>query len=126
MGGRFPNCQQTNTEPPSTDEPHSEGGLMGNLNALRERQLPMLWQQAINGVDDASDSLQREIADAQWMRAQVEIRQYRGDDVVNTVALKDIDRWCFDTIISPKPFQESVSPHLVRGADLRMVDFSAN
>lgn len=126
MAGRFPNCQQTNGGGPSADNQQSTGGTMGNLNALRERQMPMLWQQAINGVDDDPDCLQREIADAQWMRAQVEIRQYRGDDVVNTVALRDIDRWCFDTIISPKPSQESVSPHLIRGADLRMVDFSAN
>ena len=126
MAGRFPSCQEAHSGQTTADCLQSTGGMMGNLDALRERKLPMLWQQAINGVDDDPACLQREIADAQWMRAQVEIRQYQGDDVVNTVALKDIDRWCFDTIISPKPSQESVSPHLIRGADLRMVDFSTN
>lgn len=121
MAGRFPDA----------------GGSLQAFDALRKRQMPMLWQQAINGTDDNPELLQRDIVNAQWMQAQLEIRQYQDDDVMNTVALKDIDRWCFDRIITPsssadpsasKTCQPSdcVSPHLIKGSDLKMVGFSAN
>ncbi|SMP53561.1 phospholipase/carboxylesterase [Neorhodopirellula lusitana] len=101
-------------------------GIIENFKALRQRRMPMLWQQAINGVDDDPDQLQLDIASAQNIQAQVEIRQYRNEDVMNTAALKDIDRWCFDKIFSPQPAEESTSLNLIRGADLKRVDFSSN
>lgn len=110
MGGEFPEAS----------------GMFKNFKALRQRQMPMLWQQAINGVDDDAERLQREIVSAQCIRARVEIRQYRDDDVMNTVALKDIDRWCFDKIISPKPVEPRVGESSLDTSDYRLVDFSAN
>ncbi|MBB3210579.1 phospholipase/carboxylesterase [Rhodopirellula rubra] len=110
MGGRFPDAS----------------GVFKNFKRLRERRMPMLWQQAINGVDDDPQMLQRDITAAQCIRAQVEIRQYRGDEVMNTVALKDIDRWCFDKIIAPKPTEACVGEASLDGSEFTMVDFSAN
>jgi len=78
------------------------GGCLSALEQLRHARLPMLWQQAINGRDDHPGRLQRDLVTAQLIRARVEVRQYRGDDVMNTVALRDIDRWCFERIISPR------------------------
>ncbi|MFG0290241.1 MAG: alpha/beta hydrolase [Rhodopirellula sp. JB044] len=110
MGGQFPDAS----------------GVFKNFKQLRERRIPMLWQQAINGYDDDPDMLQRDITAAQCIRAQVEIRQYRGDDVMNTVALKDIDRWCFDKIIAPKPTEPCVGEATLDGSEFTTVDFSAN
>lgn len=110
----------------------AEGCGLGKFNQLRQRRLPMLWQQAINGVDDESEQLQHDIKMAQWLQAQVEIRQYAGNDVMNTAALKDIDRWCFDKIVNPSPAPAStllskpVNIELIRGSELKMVEFSAN
>jgi phospholipase/carboxylesterase len=101
-------------------------GAMKNFKNLRQRRLPMLWLQAMNGVDDESRTLQRDISVAQLIRSQVEIRQYMGDDVMNTAALKDIDRWCFDKIISPKPEPTNVGEAILDEADRVLVDFSAN
>ncbi|WP_250927725.1 alpha/beta hydrolase [Aporhodopirellula aestuarii] len=110
MGGRFPDAS----------------GVFKNFKRLRERRMPMLWQQAINGVDDDPELMQRDITAAQCIRAQVEIRQYRGDEVMNTVALKDIDRWCFDKIIAPKPTEACVGEAPMDGSEFTLVDFSAN
>ncbi|TWU01940.1 alpha/beta hydrolase [Neorhodopirellula pilleata] len=105
---------------------------LGKFNQLRQRRLPMLWQQAMDGVDDDSAQLRRDITTAQWLQAQVEIRQYPGNDVVNTAALKDIDRWCFDKIVTPSPATDSstaadtVNIELIQGSELKMVEFSAN
>ncbi len=109
-GGQFPNSQ----------------GTISDFKQLRARQLPMLWLQAINGVDDEPQALVRDIAMAQMIRAQVEIRQYRDDDVMNTAALKDIDRWCFDKIISPRPDATCVGDAVLDDADRTMVGFSSN
>lgn len=109
-GGQFPNSQ----------------GTIPDFKGLRSRRLPMLWLQAINGVDDEPQSLVRDIAMAQLIRAQVEIRQYEDNDVMNTAALKDIDRWCFDKIISPRPDATCVGDAVVDDADRTMVGFSSN
>ncbi len=101
-------------------------GAMKNFKNLRQRRLPMLWLQAINEVDDELLALQRDISVAQLIRSQVEIRQYMGDDVMNTAALKDIDRWCFDKIIAPKPEPAIVGEAILDEADRVKVDFSAN
>jgi len=105
--------------------PDASGGFK-NFKQLRARRLPMLWLQAINGVDDDPDAMRQEIVSAQCIRAQVEIRQYRDDDVMNTVALKDIDRWCFDKIISPKPASQCVGESTFEGSQYPMIDFSTN
>lgn len=105
---------------------------LGKFHQLRQRRLPMLWQQAMNGIDDDSKHLQRDITTAQWLQAQVEIRQYPGNDVMNTAALRDIDRWCFDKIMNPSPAPDSsvsdnpVNIALIQGSELKMVEFSAN
>lgn len=109
-GGSFPSSQ----------------GAIGDFKQLRLRRLPMLWLQAINGVDDDPQMLVRDVAMAQMIQAQLEIRQYQDDDVMNTAALKDIDRWCFDKIISPSPDATRVGDAVLGDADRMMVGFSSN
>lgn len=110
----------------------TKGCGLGKFNELRQRRLPMLWQQAINGIDDDAGHLHSEIVAAQWLQAQVEIRQYVDNDVMNTTALKDIDRWCFDKIMNPPPadgnstVSDVANVQLIPGSDLKMVEFSAN
>ncbi|TWT67468.1 alpha/beta hydrolase [Allorhodopirellula solitaria] len=104
----------------------SSGDAALDFKRLRARRLPMLWLQAANGVDDEPQTLARDISMAQMIRAQVEIRQYQDDDVMNTTALKDIDRWCFDKIISPRPDATRVGDSVVDDADRTMVGFSSN
>ncbi len=101
-------------------------GAMRDFKRLRARRLPMLWLQAINGVDDDSQVLKNDVSMAQLIQAQVEIRQYRGDDVMNTAALKDIDRWSFDKIISPKPLATCVGDSVLDDTDRMTVGFSSN
>ncbi len=104
----------------------SSQGAIPDFKRLRARRLPMLWLQAINGVDDEPQALVRDVAMAQMIQAQVEIRQYQDDDVMNTAALKDIDRWCFDKIISPSPNAIRVGDAVLDDADRVMVGFSSN
>ena len=110
MGGQFPSSQS----------------VMREYHRLRERRLPILWQQAINGVDDCPEQLKRGILAAESIRARVEIRQYRGDDVMNAVALRDIDQWCFDTIVQPRTKSTAENSTVRPTEGLSPIDFSAN
>ncbi|MFG0267209.1 MAG: alpha/beta hydrolase [Rhodopirellula sp. JB055] len=110
LGGEFPSNQS----------------VMREYHRLRERRLPILWQQAINGVDDCPKQLKRGILAAESIRARVEIRQYRGDDVMNAVALRDMDRWCFDNIVQPRPESTAENSTVRPSEGLSPIDFSAN
>lgn len=110
MGGRMP----------------SGRGILGNYAELRKRRMPMLWQQAINGNDDESERLREEINMAMSIQARVEIRQYRNDDVMNTAALRDINQWCFDKIITPKPAEDDSFLSDAVSTDRTLVQFSSN
>ncbi|MEM6979367.1 MAG: phospholipase [Planctomycetota bacterium] len=110
MSGQFPSGQH----------------VMADLTRLRQRRLPMLWQQAINGSDDDSAELSRDLQLARCLRARLEVRQYVGDDVMNDVALRDIDRWCFDTIICPRPEGSADDASALSLVDTTPLAFSLN
>lgn len=91
-------------------EPHrfagvvSVGGSMpGNsikqFDALRNRRLPMLWQWARENDRYTQGQLNRDCQMAMSIGSQVEVRQYPGDDEMDTVVLSDLNDWVMRTVI---------------------------
>lgn len=70
---------------------------------LSERKLPMLWQQSLDSERYDEEKLVKEIRAAASIKAQLEIRQYRNDDEMNTVVLSDLDRWIMNHVVSGAP-----------------------
>lgn len=70
---------------------------------LIHRRLPMLWQRAIQSPWYDEPELIDEIRSIAPYRAQLEVRQYRSDDEMNTVVLSDLDRWVMEHVVSGAP-----------------------
>lgn len=70
---------------------------------LRNRRLPMLWQQSIQSDRFSQNRLVKEIEMAGSIGAQLEIRHYRNDDEMNTAVLSDLDRWIMNHVVSGAP-----------------------
>ncbi|QEF98400.1 Alpha/beta hydrolase family protein [Stieleria maiorica] len=70
---------------------------------LKERRLPMLWQRSIESEFYDQTRLVSEIQAASSIGAQVEIRQYRNDDEMNTAVLSDLDRWIMNHVVNGAP-----------------------
>ena len=70
---------------------------------LKERRLPMLWQRSLESEFYDQTRLVSEIQAASSIGAQLEIRQYRNDDEMNTVVLSDLDRWVMNHVVSGAP-----------------------
>ncbi|MCO8124427.1 dienelactone hydrolase family protein [Stieleria sp. TO1_6] len=70
---------------------------------LRQRRLPMLWQRSIENQDFSSERFLGEIQAAISIKAQLEIRQYRNSDEMNSVVLADLDRWVMDHVVNGAP-----------------------
>ncbi|MCA9135521.1 MAG: hypothetical protein KDB00_02150 [Planctomycetales bacterium] len=66
---------------------------------LQERRLPMLWQRSLGADHYCEADLIAEIGAASSIGAQLEIRQYRNDDEMNTVVLSDLDRWVMNHVV---------------------------
>lgn len=75
-------------------------GSIRNLNELRMRRLPMLWQWASGNPEYTPKTLQSDCRAAMAIDSQVEVRQYQGDDEMDTVVLRDIDDWIMRRIVS--------------------------
>ena len=69
------------------------------LEVLRNRRLPMLWQWAKGNVDYTQEQLSQDCQMAMSIGSQVEIRQYPGDDEMDTVVLSDLNDWVMRTVI---------------------------
>jgi len=78
---------------------------------------------AINGVDDDPRRDAQEIVFGTMYPGQVEIRRYRDDDVMNTVALKDIGP-CVKSHFRRKTRFPSVGESTFEGISVSMIDFS--
>lgn len=72
---------------------------MKQYDALRDRRLPMLWQWANGNVDYTQEQLSQDCQMAMAIGSQVEIRQYPGDDEMDTVVLSDLNDWIMRTVI---------------------------
>ena len=81
----------------------SGGKVLANLALLRKRGLPMLWQVATASSWFDRQALQSDIRAAMLLRAKVEIRQYSGDDEMNTAILSDFNHWIMNRIVAGNP-----------------------
>ncbi|WP_182869470.1 alpha/beta hydrolase [Rhodopirellula sp. JC639] len=70
---------------------------------LKDRRLPMLWQRSIESEFYDQTRLVSEIQAASSIGAQLEIRQYRNDDEMNTAVLSDLDRWIMNHVVNGAP-----------------------
>lgn len=77
--------------------------VMANLSTLRKREIPMLWQVAEESPAYDTGKLKSDITSAMMMKAKVEIRQYKNDDEMNTVALADFNQWVMSRIVAGEP-----------------------
>jgi phospholipase/carboxylesterase len=75
-------------------------GAIRNIGQLREKRLPMLWQWGGGRAEFTNELLKSDCSMAMSIGGQVEIRQYPGDDEMDTVVLKDIDDWIMRRIVS--------------------------
>ncbi len=75
-------------------------GAIRNVQQLRQRRLPMLWQWAESNAAYNAKNLQTDCRSAMAIGSQVEVRQYQGDDEMSTVVLRDIDNWIMRRIVS--------------------------
>ncbi|TWU59099.1 Phospholipase/Carboxylesterase [Rubripirellula tenax] len=75
-------------------------GAIRNLNQLRNRRLPMLWQWGAKNQNYTNAGLKTDCQVAMAIGANVEIRQYPGEDEMDTVVLADIDRWIMGHVVS--------------------------
>ncbi len=78
-------------------------GWSANRNQLITRRLPMLWQRALHSGWYDEAGLIDEIKAAAEFRPQLEVRQYRNDDEMNTAVLSDLDRWIMEHVVSGTP-----------------------
>lgn len=70
---------------------------------LAARRLPMLWQCSLQSEVYDEQRLVEEIKLASEIKAQLEVRQYRNDDEMNTAVLSDLDRWVMEHVVSGAP-----------------------
>ncbi|QDT12976.1 alpha/beta hydrolase [Planctomycetes bacterium K23_9] len=87
----------------------SGGRAYGDLKEIRERKLPMLWQWAIEADLYSEDALQNDISQAQLIHAKVDVRQYKDNDEMNTVALSDVNQWIMNRIVAGQPLSADES-----------------
>ena len=97
MGGRMP-----------------QGGIR-NLQQLQERRLPMLWQWGDENPEYTGANFKSDCQSVMTTGSQVEVRQYPGDDEMETVPLREIDDWIMRRVVStstsdPKSEWWSTSP----------------
>ncbi|TWU37056.1 alpha/beta hydrolase [Novipirellula artificiosorum] len=82
---------------------------LANLQLLRDRRLPMLWQWANEGPNFCRTKLDRDLRTAMMIRAKLEVRQYAGDDEMTTIALADLNEWIMSSMIPNEQNQSNQS-----------------
>ncbi len=75
-------------------------GEIRNLNQLRARRLPMLWQWAQQNAEYTTDGLKADCQAAMSIAAKVQVRQYPGDHEMDTIVLDDLNRWMMEEVVS--------------------------
>lgn len=94
-----------------------ENGDWANFKELRARRMPMLWQQSIQSQaadPEVTPDLNDQIRAAQQIQARVEVRQYT-QEVMNTVALKDIDHWIMEQVVAGTTGDPAESSPVIMG-----------
>lgn len=82
-------------------------GAIRNVQQLRQRRLPMLWQWGHENPDYTEENLKRDCRSLMSVGGQVEVRQYPGNDEMDTVILADVDQWIMRRIVSDSSVADS-------------------
>ncbi len=82
-------------------------GAIRNIHQLRRRRLPMLWQWGLANTDYTDVNLRHDVRSVMASGGQVEVRQYPGDDEMDTVVLRDLDEWIMRRIVSNSSIADS-------------------
>lgn len=78
-------------------------GMPNQLEQLKERRLPMLWQWSLESDHYDETRIAQQIQVAQSLRTRLEIRQYRNDDEINTAVLSDLNQWVMQHVVCGSP-----------------------
>ncbi|MEM8666646.1 MAG: dienelactone hydrolase family protein [Planctomycetota bacterium] len=89
LGGRFPT------------------GSIRNVEQWRQRRMPMLWQWGRLNPLFSNDELKSDYRSLMTIGGQVEVRQYPGDDEMDTVVLSDLNDWIMRRIVSGSSIADS-------------------
>jgi phospholipase/carboxylesterase len=89
LGGRFPTS------------------AIRNVSQLRARRLPMLWQWGQQNPLFQPEHLKTDFRSLMMIGGQVEVRQYPGEDEMDTVVLSDLDSWIMRRIVSGSAIADS-------------------
>ncbi len=82
-------------------------GAIRNTTQLLRRRMPMLWQWANGNTNYTAENLKTDCRSSMAIGAQVEVRQYPGDDEMDTVTLGDVDDWIMRRIVSSSSVSDS-------------------
>lgn len=96
----------------------SIGGHMPPLalhdwKATRQRSLPIRWQWGKENPHYTQQSVEQDCKLALSSGATVDIGQYPGSDELDTVVLRDIDRWIMSTVAGQTTIFDGSSSHRV-------------
>ena len=72
-----------------------------DFDGLRQRRLPMLWQWSLGNPAYTQPGLTEDCRMAMQLGTRVEIRQYPGDEEMDTVVLSDVNEWIMRTVVDP-------------------------
>lgn len=78
-----------------------------NYCELRQRRFPMLWQWGQENQLYTQENLKTDCRLAMTIGADVEIRQYPGEDEMATAVLRDVDDWLMRRIIGGSTVTDS-------------------
>ena len=82
-------------------------GSIRNLHQLRERRLPMLWQWGRENDQYTDVNLKADCRMTMAIGGRVEVRQYPGDDEMDTIVLRDVDDWIMRRIVAESTIADS-------------------
>ncbi len=82
-------------------------GSIRNIQQLRERRIPMLWQWCSENTLYNSNNLKTDCQTSMAISSQVEVRQYPGDDEMNTIVLHDLDEWIMRHVVAGSSVRNS-------------------
>ncbi len=74
---------------------------INDYDRLRKRRLPLLWQWGSGNPNYTQVGLTEDCQMAMRVGGKVEIRQYPGDDEMDTVVLSDLNQWIMRTVVAP-------------------------
>lgn len=82
-------------------------GSIRNIQQLRERRMPMLWQWGTENTQFNQQNLKTDFQICMSIGSRVEVRQYPGNDEMTTIALRDLDEWTMRHVVADSSIKDS-------------------